>query len=361
MLGFCHANSFLAAMLKPRSLIFALLAVSAAVGAYPRSDLPSISFEHKDWELACDNTRTCRAAGYHPEDDDAPDATILLTRAAGPGQSVTVQLQLADDQDHPTPDQLAMTVDDRPVGAVRMDLKTNIGNLSEAQAKALLPALVKDGRIAWTAKGRTWTISTAGANAVLLKMDEFQGRLDTPGALVRKGTKPESSALPPLTAPEIKAGRVSQDKKPVTLTAPQTRDLMTALRQTVKDDSCELVDTKSDEPDELVVRHLTKDQLLVSHACWMAAYNEGDGYWVVNASPPYSPVLVTTSATDYANGVISSTQKGRGIGDCFSSATWTWDGRSFAQTSATTTGMCRQFAGGAWNLPTIVTRVHKAP
>jgi hypothetical protein len=349
-------------MLKSRSLTFALLTTCAAASAYPRSDLPSISFDHKDWELACDNTRTCRAAGYHVEDDDAPNATILLTRAAGPNQPVTVQLQLADDEHHPAPNQLTMTVDGQPAGTVRMDTKTNIGNLSEAQVKALLPALLQDGRIAWTAKGTTWTISTAGANAVLLKMDEFQGRLDTPGALARKGTKPESSALPPLAAPEIKAGPVSQDNKPATLTAAQTRDLMTALRHTVKDGSCELVDTKSDGPDELVVRRLTNDKLLVSHACWMAAYNTGDGYWVVDAKSPYSAVLVTTSATDYANGVISSTQKGRGIGDCFSSATWTWDGRTFAQTSATTTGMCRQIsAGGAWNLPTIVTRVHKAP
>lgn len=361
MLGFFHANLSLAAMLKPRSLTFALLAASAAAGASPRSDLPSISFDHIDWQLACDNTRTCRAAGYHPEDDDTPNATILLTRAAGPNQAVTVQLQLADDENHPAPAQLTTQVDGRAVGTVRIDPKTNIGNLSKAQVKALLPALLRDSRIAWTGKGTTWTISTAGANAVLLKMDEFQGRLDTPGALVRKGTKPESSALPPLAPPTIEAGPVSHDQKPVTLTAGQTRDLMSALRHTVKDGSCELVDTKSDAPEALVVRRLTKDKLLASHACWIAAYNAGDGYWVVDATPPYSAVLVTTSATDYADGVIRSTQKGRGIGDCIGSASWTWDGQSFAQTSAATTGLCRGIsAGGAWNLPTLVTRVHKA-
>jgi hypothetical protein len=192
-------------------------------------------------------------------------------------------------------------------------------------------------------------------------MDEFQGRLDTPGALVRKGTKPESNVLPPVAPPEIQAAAVSQDKQPVKLTPAQTRDLLTTLRKTVNDGSCELVDKKSDDAGNLEVRRLTNDKLLVSHACWMAAYNAGDGYWVVDAKPPYSAVLVTTSATDYADGVISSTQKGRGIGDCFSSATWTWDGKSFAQTSAATTGMCRQIsAGGAWDLPTLVTHVHQA-
>ena len=346
-------------MPKPRPLILALLVASAA-GAYPRSDLPSIAFHHKDWELACDNTRTCRAAGYHQEDDE-PNATILLTRTAGPNQPVAVELQLADADRHPASDQLAMTVDGKALGTVDIDSTSNIGKLSDAQAKALLPALLKDGRIAWSADGTTWTISTAGANAVLLKMDEFQGRLGTPGALVRKGTKPESNVLPPLSPPEINAGAVSPDTQPVKLTSAQTRDLMTALRKTVKDGSCELPDSTSGGTGTLDVRHLTNDKLLVSHACWMAAYNTGDGYWVVDAKPPYSAVLVTPSATDYTDGVISSAQRGRGLGGCFSSSTWTWDGRAFAQTSATTTGMCRQIAvGGAWNLPTLVTHVHKA-
>lgn len=359
MLGFCHANSPFAAMPKPRPITLALLAASTAVGAYPRSDLPSISFDHKDWELACDNTRTCRAAGYHPEDDE-PGATILLTRAAGPDQPVTVQLQLADDEHHPAPDQVAMTIDGGNLGTVPIDTTSNIGKLSDAQVKTLLPALLKDGHIAWSAKGTTWTISTAGANAVLLKMDEFQGRLDTPGALARKGTKPESNVLPPVPAPEIAAGAVSQDTHPVKLTPAQIRNLLAALRKTVQDGSCEFVDTTSDDASKLEVRRLTKDKLLVSHVCWTAAYNSGDGYWVIDAKPPYAAVLVTTSATDYADGVISSVQKGRGIGDCVSSATWTWDGQSFAQTSASTTGMCRQIAaGGSWDLPTLVTRVHK--
>ena len=345
-------------MPKSRTLTIALLVATAAAGANPRSDLTSISFDYKDWELACDNTRTCRAAGYHTE-DDAPNATILLTRAAGPNQAITVQLQLADEYG-PVPDQLTMSIDGRAARSVRID-SSNLGNLSDAQVKALLPALIRNARIAWSAKGKTWTISTAGANAVLLKMDEFQGRLDTPGALVRKGNKPESSVLPPLAPPEIQMGAVDHSPQPITLTAAQTRDLMAALRKTVKDDSCELVDTKSDDAGDLVVRRLAQDKLLVSHACWTAAYNSGDGYWVVDAKPPYSATLVTTSATDYSDGVISSTQKGRGIGDCFSSATWTWDGKAFVQTSATTTGMCRQIqAGGAWDLPTLVTRVHKA-
>lgn len=340
-------------------LTYALLAASATAGAYPRSDLPSTTFSHKDWELACDNTRTCRAAGYH-EEDDGPNATILLTRAAGPDQPVTIELQLAEDDRHPAPDQLTMTIAGRSLGTVRTEPKTSTLMLTKAQVQALLPALLKNDPIAWSAKGTTWTISTAGANAVLLKMDEFQGRLNTPGALVPKGTKPESSVLPPLPAPEIQTGSVIQDKSPIKLSAAQTRDLKAALRKTVQEGDCELLDATSDAPHELEARRLTKDKLLVSHACWIAAYNTGDGYWVADAKPPYSPVLVTTAGTDYDDGVITSFQKGRGVADCVATATWTWDGRAFAQTSDTTSGMCRHIMpGGAWDLPTLVTKVRK--
>jgi len=341
-----------------RQVIYALLLTSTCVGAAPRTDLPSISFSHKDWELVCDNTRTCRAAGYHPEGDE-PNATILLTRAACPNQPITIQLQLADDERRPLPAQVTMTIAQRPVGTVRLDPKSDTGTLNQAQVQALLPALLKDELVAWSANGTTWTISTAGANAVLLKMDEFQGRVDTPGALVRKGSKPEGNVLPAVAPQHITPAPVSHDKRPVALTAAQTRDLIAALRKTARDDSCELLNANTKEASELEIRRLTKDKLLVSHACWRAAYNTGDGYWTINAQPPYAPELVTTSATDYDNGVISSLQKGRGIGDCLGTATWTWDGHTFVQTSEAATGMCRQFPGGAWELPTLVTRVRK--
>jgi hypothetical protein len=121
------------------------------------------TFSHKDWELACDNTRTCRAAGYHEEEDDGPNATILPTRAAGPNQLVTVELQLTDDERRPAPDQLEMSIDGRAVGTVRTDPKSSLFRLTDAQVHTLLPALLKDGRNAWTGKGTTWTISTAGS------------------------------------------------------------------------------------------------------------------------------------------------------------------------------------------------------
>jgi hypothetical protein len=96
--------------------------------------------------------------------------------------------------------------------------------------------------------------------------------------------------------------------------------------------------------------------------CWRAAYNEGAAYWVVNATPPYRPTFVTANATDYAEGKLQASQKGRGIGDCWSFEEWTWDGKAFVHTAEGTTGECKAIApGGAWSLPLLVTTVRPAP
>lgn len=346
-----------------RKLLLLLLpacASAALVHAYPRSDLPSVSFEYKDWQLACDNTRTCRAAGY-TADDRRPQATLLLSRTAGPRQALQAQLQLAASQGQTAlPGAVDMSIGGKALGSVRIERRSRTGVLSPAQVTALLPALLGSGAIAWTRDKTSWTISTTGATAVLLKMDEFQGRLDTPGALVRKGSRSEAAVLPALPVPVIHAGPVTQGDAPMRL-SPHTRQaIFTALRPTVAGQDCDVLTAPDPQRDRLEVRAFAAGKLLISHRCWSGAYNEGKGYWVADAQPPYDPVLVTNKGSTYAKGSIVSTQLGRGVGDCAARATWTWDGRSFAQTSDLTTGMCRGIkAGGAWDLPTLVTKIQR--
>ncbi|TWQ63187.1 DUF1176 domain-containing protein, partial [Xanthomonas vasicola] len=102
--------------------------------------------------------------------------------------------------------------------------------------------------------------------------------------------------------------------------------------------------------------------LLVSTDCGMGAYNVGTGFWLVDARAPFAPTLVTTHASDIDGSTLLSSQKGRGLGDCYSAASWTWDGRRFVPTSKSTSGLCRLVAaGGAWELPTLVTEVKQSP
>lgn len=192
------------------------------------------TFSHKDWELVCDNTRTCRAAGFQKE-GDVHAVSILLTRAAGPATAVTVQLRLGDGSDEDValvqalPDKipLALWLAGKPAGTVTVDKRRLVAELPTALVAALLPALGGNGRIEWKSGKATWVLSAAGATAVLLKMDEAQGRLGTPGALVRRGKRDEASVLPPLPAPVVLAAAVPKTASGTVL-APAQADVMRA-------------------------------------------------------------------------------------------------------------------------------------
>ena len=349
-----------------RLLGLSLVASAASVSA---ADLPRLQFAHGDWELACDNTRTCRAAGYYidkGDDDSAPAplaVSVLLTRKAGPNAPVQGQVQfgtyLDDDSANSLPKTLAptMTIDGKALGKVLAGEDSWTVDLSPGQTQALLAALARVSRIEWREGARSWRLSGTGAAAVLLKMDAFQGRVGTPGALMRNGAKQERTVLPALAAPVVLVPAL--DDTPVDLPKERLAALRTVLQ--VPGDGCPESTNIDGTPGDITVHRLSGGKLLASMPCWRAAYNEGDAYWVVNARPPHAPQLVTNAGSDYAAGTIGGSHKGRGLGDCWSFEAWTWDGKRFVRTSEGGTGDCRMVApGGAWSLPVLVTDVRPA-
>ena len=76
-------------------LLPTLLALSWPLAAGAVDAPAGLFFQHHDWVVACDNTRTCRAAGYASGDDST--LSVLLTRAGGPNQAGQT-LQEAKDQ-----------------------------------------------------------------------------------------------------------------------------------------------------------------------------------------------------------------------------------------------------------------------
>jgi hypothetical protein len=346
--------------------LFIFGAVSLLANLAQAEELPHVSFTHLDWEIACDNTRTCRAAGYQ-SDGEEPPMSVLLTRKAGPREPVTAQLQIGNyDSEElfkklPATFTLTTKIDGRSLGKVAVSQKSLTVDLPPKQFEALLAALTGNSAIQWSQGDVVWRLSSKGATAVLLKMDEFQGRLGTTGALVRKGAKGEDAVLPALPAQVVTAAPIPQPKVADDRLIPtQGKAVLAALRKAVKDDDCAELNEAGKGKGELSLTRLSNSKLLAAVHCWSAAYNEGTGYWVINDTRPYAPVLVTTFGSDFADGTISAAQKGRGLGDCWGTEAWTWDGVRFVHTGSSSTGMCRLVApGGAWTLPTIVTDVRK--
>jgi hypothetical protein len=344
-------------------LIIAAMAIAFFCQTAQAGNVSGISFYHHDWEIACDNTGTCRAAGYQGDGEELA-LSVLLTRKAGAGEALKGQLMIGnyDAEERlkglPSGFKAGLKINNKSHGSVFVN-KDLTGDLSDAQVKALIGSLSRKSEIEFVFENHIWRLSDKGAAAVLLKMDEFQKRAGTVGALIRKGPKGEDKVLKGSPKPVIVASKIpARGKGERRLSADEAKALLKLLQPTIKEDDCEIPFRDHKVEIEITITPLTNAKSLVSTLCWMAAYNAGNGYWVVNDIGPKTPVLVTTMANEYANGEISSSHKGRGLGDCWSTNRWVWNGAKFIHAEAATSGMCKLVApGGAWSLPTFVSEI----
>lgn len=346
------------------SSIKAALVMAATLSASALAEQNSVSFDHKDWEVVCDNTLTCRAAGYSAEEEAS--GSVLVTRKAGPDTPITVDVVLAEMDSDDTAPQTTLTlwVDDKSQGELATE-DTDTWRLSDTQAKSMIDAVKGSGKVEFKGGAKPFVLSGDGAYAVLLKFDDVQGRVGTPGALSKKGDKAETTVAAAIAAPVIQAASVKggEDR---TLTEQEVKAITPRLLATLTNgNECDRLvspqESMNEDDNDITLTPLDSQHALISTLCWRAAYNEGYGYWVIDNALKGTPQLITSSASDYTDGVISLGQRGRGIGDCWASAEWVWDGETFRKSSESTTGMCRYIrAGGTWDLPELVSDVKEA-
>jgi hypothetical protein len=328
----------------------AFLIASIAASVWPLA-AHAQSFEGRDWQLVCDNTRACRAAGYSAEGSDAP-VSVLLARASGPGRPVFAELQLGALAPRSVrPASVVLVIAGKPAGTIRID-KNNHADLSAAVAAPLLKALVAGSGVAFAAGKTTWQLSADGVVDMLLKMDEIQGRTGRPSALVRKGSLSDAEvasamAVPRFEASLVPAGTLQGDD------ALAVR-VLAAIRSSP---DCPLLDDGAAQS-RARLWHLDANRLLVTQPCRAAGGDVGNGYWTANLRPPYDARPMTYSGADFDGSTVTARTAGAGAGDCGSAEAWTWNGFRFEQTWAASGGLCRGVkAGGAWELPTLVSDV----
>ena len=349
-------------------------------------------FVKDDWQLVCDNTLTCRAAGYAAEglvsSDKLGDASVLITVEAGKKLS-TVQVKLSNweefEQEKLVPEQLSKTnykvellLNNKSYGFIQLSSERE-GQLSTAQAQQLLKLANQNTKIQFTSGIYQWQVSDKGLAAVLLKLDEVQGRVGTPLALVSKSSLNRQTPKSAKAKPVIKKAYSYADKDKKQLTPAKLVYFQKNINKWIDIDDKQLVGSNDGMGDCKLVNPKTEayqrmqefgaDRLgwdfipvdskhtLATHECWIGAYNMGVGHWLINHAKPSKPTLITTSASDYSDGEVYAIHKDRGIGDCWNRAVWVWDGKTFALTEDSSTGMCRGFAGGAWDLPTYTSEV----
>ena len=314
---------------------------------------------YQDWDLVCDNTGTCRMAGYQEKGDDP--VSILFTRAAGENATVEGKLTILPfgeaDRDVQVGQDIEIWLNSKSLGKVKHISDDEPDKLTEEQTKALLSGLKKESEIRLTYGKTTLKVSDKGAAAAMLKMDEFQQRLNTPSALIRQGQE-KHAVLAPQAAPKVEAVSVN-NRKTIELKRgeKQFNHVLALLR---KANSCDDEDITSQD---ITLYPLTQNKVLAEALCVRGAY-QGTNYYAVldNKLSKVEQVLAeqyNRAEYDEKQGYafVRGTYKGRGVGDCWSSQDAVWNGKIFIRTSEWTTGSCKGFPGGAWQLPTFVSDI----
>ena len=315
---------------------------------------------YQDWDLVCDNTGTCRMAGYQEKGDDP--VSILFTRAAGENATVEGKLTILPfgeaDRDVQVGQDIEIWLNGKSLGKVKHISDDAPDKLTEEQTKALLSGLKKESEIRLTYGKTTLKVSDKGAAAAMLKMDEFQQRLNTPSALIRQGQE-KHAVLAPKVEPKIDAVSVNNRKTIELKHGEKQYDNVLALLRKAHD-GCVDEDLESQD---ITIYPLTQNKVLAEALCARAAYQYTNYYAVLDDKlSKVEQVLAdqyNEAGYDEKQGYafVRGIYKGRVIGDCWNSEDAVWNGKIFIRTSEWTTGSCKGFTGGAWQLPIFVSDI----
>ena len=327
---------------------------------------------YQDWDLVCDNTGTCRMAGYQDESSDP--VSILFTRAAGENAAVEGKFTILPfgeaDRDVQVGQDIEIWLNGKSLGKVKHISDDAPDKLTEEQTKALLSGLKKESEIRLTYGKTTLKVSDKGAAAAMLKMDEFQQRLNTPSALIRQGQE-KHAVLAPQAAPKIEAVSVNNRKTTELKRGEKQFDTVLALLRksngTNEDAENYCYELHKDDVwnKQITLYPLTKGKVLAEAICSSSAYNYTNYYAVLDGKlSKVEQVLENRyNYADYDKNThilkIEGSFKARGLGDCWHGQEAVWNGKTFIRTKEYPSGSCKGFPGGAWGgLPIFVSEMN---
>ena len=316
---------------------------------------------YQDWDLICDNLGTCRMAGYQEEGDDP--VSILFTRAAGENAAVEGKLTISPfgeaDRDVQVGQGIEIWLNGKSLGTVKHISDENPDKLTEAQTKALLSGLKKESEIRLTYGKTTLKVSDKGAAAAMLKMDEFQQRLNTPSALICKGQE-KHAVLAPQPAPKIEVVSVNNRKTTELKRGEKQYDNVLALLR--KANSCDDEDITSQD---ITLYPLTQNKVLAEALCVRGAYQSTNYYAVLDDKlSKVEQVLEDRYNFAYYDEklnalIVEGSYKSSGLAESWYGYEAAWNGKTFITTAEHTSGSSKGFIGGAWGgLPTFVSELN---
>ncbi|RYY39472.1 MAG: DUF1176 domain-containing protein [Sphingomonadales bacterium] len=294
-----------------------------------------------DWAVACDNVKRCEATALQaPEQFGDEPAQVLISREPGPAGALAISIDPGEGKRGA----ITLLIDGKPVveGVV-----TDNYRISGAPAEQLARRMAAGHWLELRQGGKVAArVSLAGISAMLRHVDATQGRAGTVTAIVATGTAaavtvPVAASLPVVPALRTARGAPESPSKAV-------------LGELARLGDCDLSLVSGDLPVERY--RLDAKATLVLLPCGSGAYNFNTAAFVLRGGagvpaefdvPPDwiegdGPAILTNSGFSTVDGaMLTSSAKGRGLGDCGTSQSWVWDGSRFRLIEARTLGECR--------------------
>ena len=313
------------------SLLLALAAASAAASAAAPEAAASARL-FREWVVGCDNGGACTAIAL--ADMASPDrpVTMAVSIPAGGAAEPDVEIRFWEGT------AAAVRIDGTDFPLVAQPDAEGLPVVRPLEPRAFLQA-IRRGREALLldAQGEVFgRLSTDGATAALLHIDERHGRIGTVTAFVRPGPNgPEAVPAPP-ALPVVRAAALS-DAPP--------RAFAKAQADRIRADLCKDIGLEEEDWGETEVVRLdaAHSLALVSSRCWSGAYNIGTLLLVAKDEGPWVPATFDVPPDPDAegmekailfnpwweNGRLETLFKGRGLGDCGTREAFVWDGARF--------------------------------
>ena len=324
---------------------------------------------YQDWDLICDNTGTCNMAGYQ---DGSDLVSLLFRREAGEKAAVKSSLAISVNNERDKGQPVEIMINGKLLSVVpkMIDIDSNdkqIAALDDKQTAALLTALKDNANIEFISGQFKGKLSNEGAKAAMLKMDEFQQRLNTPSALIRQGQE-KHAVLAPQAAPKIQVAYIKNPSKTELKRGEKQFDAVLALLRKSADSSasdyCASLHDDSEQK-TITLYSLTHGKVLAEAVCLSggASYT---GYYAVMDNKLSKVEQVLENQYTFARYdeklnalIVEGSFKSGGIGDCWYGQEAAWNGKIFIRTAEYISGSCKGFIGGAWGgLPTFVSEIN---
>ncbi len=333
--------------------ILSALFASGLVAPAAIADPAAATKTFDGWTATCNNLNSCIALATAPDDL----FYVRIARDAGATAPPQVKIVLAAQEPlkgaAPAFRLVANGAGTKALGpfpakAPDQDSSILSTTLPEgAPSLAFIDAIRNAATLDYAVLATHGTLDLKGLAAALRFIDAAQNRQGTPTALVARGMTPVGQVPEPPAAPVVSAAPaegVSVIDKP-------------AIPKALIESATPVCDAEAvADQSDAQAWHLGPDATLYALTCTQGAYNidsalylvEGAGGLPKPVALPRPAALKGDTADNVAENVgfdpktmtLSSFGKGRGLGDCGSSASWLWDGHGFVLLEASLLDAC---------------------